>query len=155
MPRSKDHRKRYATGVAYAKGDGVPLDRAEALRWLIPLAEVGCLDSQFYVAVCMNHGWGGLQQDVRGALSTFLGLADLGHVKSRHNAACILIRDDSGIPSDPARAVEMFRACRDHPLSEYCLGSSYAKGIGVPRDDALAKYWFERAASHGYPSKST
>ncbi len=37
------------------------------------------------------------------------------------------------------------------PAAEVDLGIAYAKGQAIPRDDATARHWFERAAAEGAP----
>lgn len=41
-------------------------------------------------------------------------------------------------------------AKQDHMVAEYHLAVMYARGLGVPRDDAEAVNWYRRAAGRGY-----
>ena len=38
----------------------------------------------------------------------------------------------------------------EHPLAFYLLGLAYSDGHGIDRDDAIAGYWFTKAASAGH-----
>lgn len=53
---------------------------------------------------------------------------------------------------DYRAAWESFRrlAARDVASAETMLGVMYARGLGAPRNDAVAAAWFLRAASRGY-----
>ena len=53
----------------------------------------------------------------------------------------------------PAAAVRWFRLAAEQGLAvaQHNLGSLYAKGRGVPQDDAKAAHWFRLAAEQGLP----
>jgi uncharacterized protein len=38
---------------------------------------------------------------------------------------------------------------RGFARAEVHIGELYVSGLGVPRDDAAARYWFKRAAAQG------
>lgn len=63
------------------------------------------------------------------------------------------------MPSDDslARRIESLRfAAEDgHVESMFLLGTAYAQGKGVPRDDALAARWFHQAARKGHARART
>lgn len=40
-------------------------------------------------------------------------------------------------------------AASDNTLAEYNIGVMYAKGLGVPKDDAQAAYWYKKVAYKG------
>jgi hypothetical protein len=56
-----------------------------------------------------------------------------------------------GVDPDPAAGLAWIRraAEQDHPSACADLGRMYAAGEGVPRDDAKARYWWQRAAGLG------
>lgn len=56
-----------------------------------------------------------------------------------------------------ARRIEALRfAAEDgHVESMFLLGTAYAQGKGVPRDDALAARWFHQAARKGHARART
>src|SRR5215471_11681464 len=55
-----------------------------------------------------------------------------------------------GVPQDYAEAVKWCRKAADQGYSaaQFNLGTAYANGQGVPRDDAEAK-WYRKAADQG------
>ena len=57
-----------------------------------------------------------------------------------------------GVPSDPARAFQLYReaAIRNFAPAELGLGLSYQNGLGVPTDLAAAEKWYRRSLAHGY-----
>ena len=62
--------------------------------------------------------------------------------------------DDRG---DYRAALQIWQelAREDHAAALYRLALAYSEGRGVPRDDAQAAVWYNRAASHGYvPARS-
>jgi hypothetical protein len=41
------------------------------------------------------------------------------------------------------------KADKGDPIAQFELGTMYANGVGIPKDDAEAVIWFRRAAEHG------
>ena len=41
------------------------------------------------------------------------------------------------------------KAAKGDPIAQFELGTMYANGVGIPKDDAEAVIWFRRAAEHG------
>src|SRR5262249_34705445 len=41
------------------------------------------------------------------------------------------------------------KADKGDPIAQFELGTMYANGVGIPKDDAQAVIWFRRAAEHG------
>lgn len=80
------------------------------------------------------------------------GDAELKQLREQGRA----LEHGEGVTKDPARAVALYceGARAGDPEAAYSLGWMYANGRGVPRDDALAAFFFELAVTkdHG-PSR--
>ncbi len=69
----------------------------------------------------------------------------LMHCRSRLNLPVV-----KKSPEDPMMTQILERANAGDAAAQYVLGSRYAQGRGVPKDDAQAVHWFRQAAKQGY-----
>ena len=58
----------YNLGVCYAKGNGVEVDLAEAVRWFRKAAEQGMPQAQFNLGMCLSRGAGVEKNVVEGTI---------------------------------------------------------------------------------------
>jgi TPR repeat protein len=58
-----DARSQFGLGSLYAKGWGVPLDDAQAMRWYELAANQGHAEAQYNIGVMYQNGWGVEQSD--------------------------------------------------------------------------------------------
>jgi TPR repeat protein len=54
----------YRVGYCYLTGEGVQQDEITAVKWFQQGAAQGEPQSEFHLASCYEHGWGGLYQDL-------------------------------------------------------------------------------------------
>ena len=164
-------------GQAYAYGQGVTQDGAEALRWYRLAADQGHVLGHYGLGVMYagepcteadapNRGaqpaiealpWStcpfpGVLQDFVEAERWFRLAADQGN-----GAAQVVLgrmyADGRGIPPDEAAAARWLRLAADQGYinGQHDLGVLYRDGRGVPEDFTEAVRWFRLAAEATYP----
>lgn len=152
-----------ALGYLHENGKGVPADPKRAADFYRRSAEQGNDEGLYYFGRALAHGIGIDTDRVRAA--TYLRqAADRGHYLARQELA-ELQRTDRPHPAEPAWAegVRRFQANdpagafrqfltaaqAGHVLAQGQVGFHYEKGLGVPKDDALAVQWYRKAALAG------
>jgi TPR repeat protein len=80
-----------------------------------------------------------------------LAAAD-GEPKAFTNLGTLMVRGQGTEKPDIAAAQLLWltAAARGDPIAMYNLGAMYERGIGVGIDPAIARKWYERAASRGH-----
>jgi TPR repeat protein len=131
----KDAAAKYRIGVMYADGTGVARNDAEAARWLVDGAK-SLLD---LVALVNNVNF--FIADQR-ALSAYADRARAGDAKAAMQLG-LFLADARGGHYDPAKALPLLRIAADAgiPIAMLRLGTMYARGEGVTRNDAEAIRW--------------
>ena len=73
-----------------------------------------------------------------------------GHIKAMHNLAVLSVNGNVRT-ANYLTAAKWFTEAAGHGLrdSQYNLGMLYERGLGVPRDPAMAYLWFSLAANQG------
>ena len=113
-----------------------------------------CADGQaeacFTLGFWEETGFFGVTQDFVSAAVHYEQACDGGEPRGCSTLA-ELYRNGSGVPKDPARALNLqHRACDgEEMLGCYSLGEMYQAGEGVPRDTALARAFFEKSCEAG------
>jgi hypothetical protein len=95
-------------GVRLAKGDGMPQDHEEAVRWFRTSALSG------YAVGAANLGWAyqsgrGVSQDLKSAAEWYKQAAYHGHAESQYNLA-LLYLDGAGVQADRNKAVALLKS---------------------------------------------
>ena len=145
-----DATAQYNLGDAYRRGEGVPEDDAEAVRWYRLAAEQGHARAQNSLALMYAEGKG-VPQDYAEAVRWYRRAADQGHARAQNNLG-VRYAEGEGVPQDYAEAVRWYRRAADqgHATAQNNLGEAYRHGEGVPEDDAEAIRWYRLAAEQGY-----
>ena len=117
-------------GLMYDRGQGVPQDYAEALKWYRKAAEQGNAKA---VKWCRKA-------------------AEQGNAEAQYNLG-IMYDKRLGVPQDYAEAVKWYRKAAEQGFAEAQtnLGIMYYTGQGVPKDYVLAHMWFTLATLR-YPA---
>jgi TPR repeat protein len=129
--------------LCYCDGEGVPKDRAEALRWMkkaavnTPIAQA-CLGNWYLTGFLVPK-----DRDKAGAL---LKQAAAGGVPYAQAAL-----GDMLAATNKKAAFEWYRkaALQGFAQAELDLAACYSNGIGVPRDNAQFMKWLLLASKHG------
>lgn len=140
----------FATGLAAFRA----ADYGLALSELQPLATQGDAQSQFYVGVSYQKGWGVIA-DTAKAAQWYRRAADQGLTKAQHNLALLYLRGD-GVAADADQARVWFeRAAQQGDMrAAHELGLVYFRGQGVERDFEQARSWWDKAAQAGESSSA-
>ena len=141
-------------GVIYAKGDGVPQDYAEAVKWFARAAEqneslVVQAIAQYNLA-SLHHEGKGVARDPAKAVEWTRRAAEQGLSIAQYNFG-VLHNTGEGVPQNHAEAMKWYilAAHAGHAKAEYNLGVMFYEGEGVFRNHAEAMKWFLRAAEKG------
>lgn len=137
-------------GGLYFEGWGVPVDKAEAARWLHRAAKAGSATAQNNLATLYELG-DGVRQDIQEAIRLFRLSADSGNAVALENLGRIYERG-VGVEPDPALAALWYTRAADtgHVGAQQRLGFLLATGQGVRRDMSEAARRWEQAARAGY-----
>lgn len=150
-----------ASAIAYAQQPPDASDVSPALRPAVAAYRLGDTASAERALRSLGSpsadadAWLGAVLLDRGAKAEGLRLiqraADAGSAEGQHRLALVFISGDTGIPSNPARAVELFgkAAAQGHRRAQLNLGTLYFRGQGVQRDLIQARAWLEQAAMEG------
>ena len=143
----------YNLGFIYSKGQGVPKDDTEAVKWFRKAAEQGIPKAQFNLGIMYEKGQGVLQ-DYTEAVKWHRRAAAQGYAKAQYNLGFIYSKGQ-GVPKDDTEAAKRWRKAAEqgYARAQYNLGFMYDKGRGVPKDSVLAHMWFNLAASRFHASE--
>lgn len=137
-------------GRAYALGDGVPKNTAEAMKWFRKAAEQGNADAQSWVGVAYFLG-DGVPKNTAEAVQWFRKAAEQGNADGQYGLGRAYFEGE-GVPKDPAEGVTWFRKAAEqgNVHGQYDLGGAYLAGIGVPKETTETVKWWSKAAKQGH-----
>jgi TPR repeat protein len=144
-----DAEAQISLGLMYAKGEGVPKDKA--VEWFQKAAAQGHADTQFSLGMMYRDGDGaGVPKDAAKAVVWFQKAATQGDAEAQGILGA-MYRNGEGVPKDAAKAVEWWQkaAAQGNAKAQAILGLMYEEGEGVPKDAAKAVEWYEKAAAQG------
>ena len=124
----------------YERGEAVPQDKVEALRWFQLAAD----------------GRKALLAYSRGEYATALGiyrpLADHGQALAEYILG-LMYANGQGVPKDYAEALKwhLKAAEQGEAKAQFSVGLMYFKGLGTEKNLAEAFKWYARAANQGDP----
>lgn len=125
-------------------------DYQQAANLMLPLADKGVSEAQFYMGMMSDAGLG-TDKDVEQAYLWYLAAAQGGHPSAQHNLA-VAYAQGEGVTPDPEKAVYWWQraAKQGNADAQYNLGIVYAVGkLGVKQDLEVAKEWWSKAANNG------
>ncbi len=125
-------------------------DYQHASRLLLPLADKGISEAQFYMGMMSDAGLG-TTKDVEQAYLWYQAAARGGHPNAQHNLA-VAYAQGEGVNSNPEKAVYWWQlaAKQGNADAQYNLGIVYAVGkLGVKQNLQTAKMWWRKAAVNG------
>ena len=133
----------------YDKGDGVPRDIAEAVKWLRNAAEQGYAAAQYALGNACYNGHG-VPKDGTEAVNWFRKAAEQGYAPAQRILGRMYCTGD-GVPKEPAEAVKWLRKAADQgdADAQAGLGVMYKEGDGVAKNPTEAVKWLKKAAEQG------
>ena len=141
-----DARAQYNLGQKYRKGEGVPEDDEEAVKWYRKAAEQGLAEAWCILGVAYAQGKG-VPEDDEEAVKWYRKAAEHGDVRAQCNLGA-MYGEGEGVPEDDEEAVKWYRKAAEQgdARAQYNLGQKYRKGEGVPEDYEEAVKWYRKAA---------
>jgi TPR repeat protein len=130
----------------YAIGQGVKEDDAQAIAWWTKAAEAGDAEAQWEMGL-QYHSGQRVKRDNRQAVAWYRKAAEQGYGAAQMNLANMLSGGYPPVEEDRVEAARWLQLAADQNTmgAASLLGSWYSSGIGVPRDDTQAVYWWRRA----------
>ena len=147
---SGDAKAQFDLAGAYFKGEGIPKDDVEAVRWLRKSAEQGYAKAESNLGVMYVTGQG-VAKDEAEAVRWLRKAAEQGDAKAQHRLG-LMYAYGKGIPKDDVEAVRWYRKAAEQgdAGAQFSLAGAYFKGEGVPKDDVEAVRWCRKAAEQGF-----
>ena len=129
-------------GVAYMTGEGIELDRSEAVRWFEKAAAQGNMGGAYNLGLCYRFGLG-VDKDPAAAIRWFL------QAGVNRTPLAFMYAKGEGTAQDQAAAVQLFARAGDHwdDIGAYEAGLFLAIGRGVAQDFASAWYYLSIAVN--------
>jgi localization factor PodJL len=136
-------------GLKYLDGDGVPVNEADAAKWLERAAEAGAPVAQYRLGTMYEHGRG-VPADAAKAVHWYEIAAQAGNRKAMHNLA-VAYASGQGTAKNLPEAARWFSKAASLGLadSEFNLAVLYERGLGVPQSLIDAYKWYAIAAAAG------
>jgi hypothetical protein len=139
----------FALARLYLKGDDLPRDVFEAVRWL----ERSCLQGSGYAGYALAMVYlkdGEIAKDAPRAISLLEQSAESGNAFALYRLGRLHL-EGVDVPKDVGKAVEYLTASaeRGNQYAQYALGKMYLLGNDVPRDREAARHWLEASAAQG------
>lgn len=136
-------------GKMYFKGEGVPLNYQEAMKWFRLAAARGNANAEFLLGMMYEDGQGA-PQNYQEAMKWYRLAAAHGEAKVQ-NMVGGRYADGKGVAQSYTEAVKWYRlaAAQGYASAQLNLGLMYAQGKGVPQDYVRAHMWFNLSAALG------
>jgi localization factor PodJL len=136
-------------GLKYLDGDGVPVNEADAAKWLERAAEAGQPVAQYRLGTMYERGRG-VPADAAKAVHWYEIAAQAGNRKAMHNLA-VAEASGGGTAKNLPEAARWFSKAAALGLadSEFNLAVLYERGLGVPQSLLDAYKWYAIAAAAG------
>ena len=134
-------------GVAYGKGEGVPKDYAESMKWYRMAAEQGLAEAQCNIGIAYETGQG-VPQDYAESMKWYRKAAEQGLAEAQYNLG-VAYYNGQGVSKDYVESMKWFRMAAEqgHAAAQCILGIYYSDGQVVPQDYMLAYFWASLAAT--------
>ena len=135
-------------GLSYWKGEGVPEDKAEALKWFRKAADQGNVTAQYNLGVVYSKGEG-VPEDKAEALKLLRKAADQGHAQAQAILG-IAYSDGEGVPENYIQAYMWYNLASAQGFegaktNKVKLTQKMTKEQ-IAEAQKLSTQWFERKA---------
>jgi TPR repeat protein len=137
-------------GYYYLIGQGVPLDYAEAVKWIRKAAEQGVDVAQYALANFYANGLG-VETNYTEAAKWDQKAAEQNFKEAQLYLGAAY-EYGTGVPKDLAEAVKWYQKAAEqgYAVAQYYLGNMYLNGRGVETNYAEAVKWYQKSAEQGY-----
>ena len=133
----------------YYKGDGVPQDYGEAMKWCRLAATQGSAFARNMLGHMYEEGEG-VEPDFQEAMKWYRLSAERGD-RFGQNMLGLAYAKGQGVEQNYLEALRWHRlsAAQGHAAAMFNLGCMYRKGQGVKQDCIRARMWYILAANNG------
>ncbi|MBB3017789.1 hypothetical protein FHR70_000829 [Microvirga lupini] len=146
-----DTKIQIALGDAYARGEGVALDRRLAAEFYAQAARQGDPDGQVRLGTAYLYG-GGVERDSQKSDYWFSRAGDAGVIEAKVQLGSAKLSGlAAAVDAEGAFASYLRAAEAGSQPAMIEVARALMKGFGTLADPALAKMWLERAAGLGSP----
>lgn len=147
LPAQQDE---FRLGLLYERGEGVPQDLVEAVKWYRKAAEHNHAEAQYTLAVHYAKGVGVAKDQVE-AVKWYRRAAEQNYASAQYDLS-VCYGEGEGVVKDEVKAMKWLRkaAEQNYPAAQYNLGLYYANGRGVAKDQVEAVKWVRKAAEQSY-----
>ncbi|MDR3293678.1 MAG: hypothetical protein LBT20_06215 [Clostridiales bacterium] len=146
---SGDAEAQLIVGVMNERGDGVPQNPEEAVKWYRRSATQGNADAQNTLGYAYETGRG-VPQDYTEAAKWYEKAADQGNANGLYNLGNSYYKG-KGVKKDSGKAAELFgkAGAAGHSGAQNNLGRLYEIGDGVPQNNEQSEKWYSYAEAQG------
>jgi len=143
---SGDAQAQVKVGLAYASGNGVPVDDSDAVRWFHKAAEQGDATGEYSLGEMYAMGRG-VKKDYKQAAQWIQKAADQGEIRAVSNLGAMYL-NGLGVKKNEKKAFQLTQQAADKGLAaaQFGLGEMYASGRGVKQNLPKAVDWYTKAA---------
>jgi TPR repeat protein len=141
-----DPAEMFEEGRRLFRGEGVPQDVDQGVKWISRSGSLGHVDAIAYLAMILSTGAEGVKQEPERAAKLRALAAEKGHVDAMFNVAWGLAEAGR---SEEAAVYYRRGAEKGDPRSMLRLGIQCQKGEGAPTDLSKAADWFRLSAEAG------
>ena len=140
----------HSLGVMLSKGNGVPVDHHEAIRWYRKAADQGYSASQYNLGFKYYHGEG-VAQDYHEALHWYRLAAAQG-VPLAQQQLGMMYTKGTGVAQNYEEALQWYRLAADQgeKTAMFNVGVHYQYGLGIAKDLVQAHKWYHLCALAGF-----
>lgn len=135
--------------MAYAMGEGVDQDHAEAIKWLKIACDAGYADAMNYMGDFYLHGIG-TERNIRKALEYYLKAAERGISEAQFKVGAIYYSGELG-QHDKTEGIKWIKKAADNGYADaqLSLGMFYRSGDGVEKNISESWRYLQAAADQG------
>jgi TPR repeat protein len=139
----------FGMGLKYSKGDGIPKDEGEALKWFQKASDQGYAKAQIELGLMYSNGRG-ISRNYSEAVKWYRKAAEQGAAEAQSDLGLMYYRG-WGVGKDYSAAAGWFRKAADQGFAkaQFNVAVCYENGDGVSKDYLEAVKWYRRAADRG------
>ena len=132
-------------GDAYADGNGMDQNMTEAIDWYHKAADQKEYWADHQLGIIYLYGRNGVQRDPATAFQYLKASADAGNMA--RSTPRLHVRPGHLLQKDIHKALDLYRKSADQGFADAqnVMGLAYWKGVGVPKDLAIARDWVQKA----------
>ena len=145
----EDPESQFQRALSYEKGEEVPKDEGEALKWYLKAASKGYAQAQRKLGKMYLEGRG-IVKDEKEAFKWFGKAAEQGDASAQSWLGKMYFEGE-GIAKDEKEAFKWFGKAAEQgdASAQSWLGKMYFEGEGIAKDEKEAFKWFGKAAEQG------